>query len=68
MRVRASASPSIVDFPWMDQLTLNLALDGLTDLKLGKGPQTDILAVSLSSTDAIGHNYGPDSKVSAQWI
>lgn len=48
--------------PWMDQLTLDLALDGLNELKLGTGPQTDVLAVSLSTTDAIGHAYGMDSR------
>lgn len=58
----AAASRAIVDFPFMDQVTLDLALDGLTELKLGTGPQTDILAVSLSSTDAVGHKYGPDSR------
>ena len=48
--------------PWMDQLTLAGALEGLQTLGLGKGPQTDILAVSLSATDYIGHRYGPDSR------
>ena len=48
--------------PWMDQITAALALDGLQALGLGKGPQTDILAVSLSATDLIGHRYGPDSR------
>jgi predicted AlkP superfamily pyrophosphatase or phosphodiesterase len=31
-------------------------------MRLGVGPQTDLLAVSLSSTDAVGHSYGPDSR------
>jgi arylsulfatase A-like enzyme len=31
-------------------------------MDLGKGPTTDVLAVSLSTTDAIGHRYGPDSR------
>jgi arylsulfatase A-like enzyme len=31
-------------------------------LNLGRGPSTDILAVSLSATDYIGHRYGPDSR------
>ena len=48
--------------PWMDNITAALALDGLQTLGLGKGPQTDILAVSLSATDLIGHRYGPDSR------
>ena len=46
----------------MDQLTLDLALEGVTELGLGTGPQPDLLAVSLSATDAIGHRYGPDSR------
>jgi predicted AlkP superfamily pyrophosphatase or phosphodiesterase len=56
------AVKSITEFPWMDELTLEVALEGLTQLKLGLGPQTDVLAISLSSTDAIGHRYGPDSR------
>ena len=48
--------------PWMDELTLDLALAGEHALALGVGPQTDVLAVSLSTTDAVGHRYGPDSK------
>jgi arylsulfatase A-like enzyme len=46
----------------MDQLTLELALDGVNALDLGRGPAPDILAVSLSTTDAVGHKYGPDSR------
>lgn len=48
--------------PWMDDITVALALDGLQKLTLGKGPQTDVLAMSLSATDVIGHRYGPDSR------
>ena len=50
------------DFPWMDDVTLDFALAGVNALKLGVGPQTDVLAISLSTTDAIGHRYGPDSR------
>ncbi|MEX2181018.1 MAG: alkaline phosphatase family protein [Gemmatimonadaceae bacterium] len=52
----------IVSFPWMDELTLDFAWRGVRELDLGGGPQTDILAVSLSTTDAIGHRWGPDSR------
>ena len=38
------------------------ALEGLRALDLGAGPQTDILAISLSATDYVGHKYGPDSR------
>jgi arylsulfatase A-like enzyme len=46
----------------MDQVTLDAALAGVHALNLGGGRTTDILAVSLSTTDAIGHRYGPDSR------
>jgi len=48
--------------PWMDRLTLDLALEGIDRLGLGRGPHPDLLAVSLSTTDAVGHTYGPDSR------
>ena len=46
----------------MDQLTLAFALEGVREMRLGAGPSTDLLAVSLSTTDAVGHSYGPDSR------
>src|SRR5688572_13072118 len=48
--------------PFYDELTLGFALEGLRALDLGAGPQTDILAISLSATDYVGHKYGPDSR------
>jgi predicted AlkP superfamily pyrophosphatase or phosphodiesterase len=57
-----SAARALAEFPWMDELTLQLALAGTKALKLGTGPQTDVLAISLSTTDAVGHRYGPDSR------
>jgi predicted AlkP superfamily pyrophosphatase or phosphodiesterase len=50
------------EFPWMDELTLDFAMAGVNALNLGVGPQTDLLSISLSTTDAIGHRYGPDSR------
>lgn len=53
----------IVYFPWMDSLTLDAALEGTRQVGLGQrreGP--DLLVVSLSTTDRVGHDYGPDSK------
>jgi predicted AlkP superfamily pyrophosphatase or phosphodiesterase len=63
----APASPDSVarvfaEFPWMDEATLALALEGVRSLSLGAGPETDVLAISLSTTDAVGHRYGPDSR------
>ncbi|HWL39340.1 MAG TPA: alkaline phosphatase family protein [Gemmatimonadaceae bacterium] len=57
-----SATRLLPDFPWMDDLTLAFALHGISALDLGRGPQTDVLAMSLSTTDAVGHRYGPDSR------
>ncbi|MFM8567580.1 MAG: alkaline phosphatase family protein [Gemmatimonadota bacterium] len=52
----------IIGFPYMDELTLDFAWAGVRALGLGTGPQTDLLAVSLSTTDAVGHRWGPDSR------
>jgi arylsulfatase A-like enzyme len=41
---------------------VDFALAGVSALDLGKGPSTDLLSVSLSTTDAVGHRYGPDSR------
>jgi predicted AlkP superfamily pyrophosphatase or phosphodiesterase len=62
-RDAAAADTAIINFPWMDDLTLQFALDGIAKLGLGgtRG-RTDLLSISLSTTDAIGHRYGPDSK------
>ncbi len=48
--------------PWMDEITLDFALEGLSALSLGQSPRTDVLAISLSATDLIGHGFGPDSR------
>ena len=61
-RTPDSAALVLAEFPWMDELTLNFALTGVNALNLGAGPQTDVLAISLSTTDAVGHRYGPDSR------
>ena len=57
-----TAGLTLPEFPWMDQITMELALAGLREMKLGQGPQTDVLAVSFSTTDAVGHRYGMDSR------
>jgi predicted AlkP superfamily pyrophosphatase or phosphodiesterase len=57
-----AAARTLLDWPWMDELTLQFALAGVEALGLGRGPGTDLLAVSLSATDGIGHRFGPDSR------
>jgi predicted AlkP superfamily pyrophosphatase or phosphodiesterase len=49
-------------YPMMDALTLSMALEGVRQLQLGAGTHTDLLAISLSTTDAVGHRFGPDSR------
>lgn len=54
---------TFANYPVMDSLTLAFALRGLQEGQLGAdGHRTDFLAVSLSTTDAVGHKYGPDSR------
>ena len=58
-----AAARSAAAYPWMDEITLQFALDGVSQLGLGGSPdRTDRLAISLSTTDAIGHAFGPDSR------
>jgi predicted AlkP superfamily pyrophosphatase or phosphodiesterase len=56
------AASAMTGTPMIDSLTLLFALDGFESMKLGRGRSSDILAFSLSATDAVGHDYGPDSR------
>ena len=56
------AANAIRGTPFIDELVVAFALHGVRSLNLGAGPQTDLLAVSLSATDVVGHTYGPDSR------
>ena len=59
----AVANEGLKDFPVMDQILAALALEAVNVRELGKDPtRTDFLSVSFSTTDAIGHRYGPDSR------
>lgn len=58
---RAKVPPARLAFdtsPLLDEVTIDGALALLKDQKLGQGTTTDVLAVSLSATDRIGHAYG----------
>ena len=58
----AQALRYLIGWPWMDDLTISFALHGLEALSLGRGRTPEMLVVSLSTTDAIGHRFGPDSR------
>lgn len=47
--------------PQGDRLTTDFAKTLLREEKLGLGQTTDVLAISLSATDYIGHAFGPES-------
>ncbi len=48
--------------PWLDTKTLDFALELAEREGLGSDATPDLLAVSLSGTDIIGHHYGPYSQ------
>jgi hypothetical protein len=48
--------------PFADELVLDVALRAMREHGLGRDGATDVLAVSFSATDIIGHTYGPDSQ------
>ncbi|MCG8589805.1 MAG: alkaline phosphatase family protein [Proteobacteria bacterium] len=47
--------------PFIDDLTLDFAQELVEREDLGRAPHPQLLAVSLSATDTVGHLYGPES-------
>ena len=47
--------------PFLDSLTLAFARKLISNEGLGSRPSSDLLAVSLSATDYVGHSFGPES-------
>lgn len=48
-------------FPIGISMPVEMAEAAITNLKLGQGKATDILAMSFSSHDYVGHTFGPES-------
>lgn len=46
--------------PDFDSKTMDLALGVQSEMKLGQGPATDVLAISMSATDYVGHTFGTE--------
>jgi len=46
--------------PMLDAVTLDLAQSLIDRFRLGRGAAPDLLAVSLSATDYVGHRYGSE--------
>lgn len=47
--------------PYGDKLLTELAIAAIEGEELGQGPTTDMLAISYSAPDAVGHQFGPAS-------
>jgi len=58
---KSKENVSISNTPFGNTLVLEFAKAVLEGYKMGKGEETDLLAISLSSTDAVGHRFGPNS-------
>ena len=43
-----------------DAATAGIAIGLLREMKLGRGPATDLLAIGLSATDYVGHSFGTE--------
>ncbi|HXH49927.1 MAG TPA: alkaline phosphatase family protein [Terriglobia bacterium] len=54
-------SENLPSTPFANQLELNFAAAAIENDRLGHGPAPDLLAISLSANDYIGHGYGPYS-------
>ncbi len=52
----------IASTPFMDWATLEIGREAVTALELGADDAPDLLAISLSATDAVGHAFGPFSR------
>ncbi len=50
------------DTPYMNQIELAFATDAIRSERLGQGTETDLLTLSLSVNDYIGHEFGPYSE------
>ncbi len=47
--------------PFSTTFSFDFAKSAIENERLGSGPATDLLALSISTTDYIGHNFGPNS-------
>jgi predicted AlkP superfamily pyrophosphatase or phosphodiesterase len=47
--------------PFGDDITKDFAIETIKNEHLGKGDETDMLTISFSSTDYVGHQFGTES-------
>ena len=47
--------------PFLDEVIASFSMEAIREEELGRDSVTDLLAISFSSNDRVGHSYGPDS-------
>jgi len=52
----------ILTTPFIDEAVLDLGRAAIESVELGNDEITDVLALSLSATDSVGHSFGPFSR------
>lgn len=57
-----------IGFPFGVDITMNLANAAIKELKLGKSSSLDVLNISLSSHDILGHEFGPNAREMEEMI
>lgn len=60
-RVKGKGYYGIRYMPWGNTITLAAAIACIKAEQMGKDDTPDFLAITLSTTDYAGHNYGPDA-------
>ena len=63
-----ACSPNWMRSPWPIQETFDLALKSVDALGLGKGKDTDLLLLSLSAHDYLGHLLGPNDPAMKEMV
>lgn len=48
--------------PFADEYLAKMATTAVDALKMGRGPGTDMVAISFSVLDVVGHDFGPKSR------
>jgi len=50
------------DSPWLDEIVARFALEAIRSENLGADEAVDLLALSFSASDSVGHDWGPNSR------
>lgn len=60
-RTAGQVGQAVYDSPFVTGIEFALARAAVEHEKLGSGTASDFLSISVSATDFVGHEYGPDS-------